>query len=232
MQVRGLPLKWLSPIIALLIGLGLGCAFFHLPQWACGPFRAEKAAEWTGVVVAAIAAVATFLAVVVALKTSSEATRTAIQIQKNEFKRQADVAKATRDRLAIVFATETARLIDALESFYFDLKLMMEVNDMISIPARMRDKPRHGLVLVERFASDLNVLEPIVSAVIMETLVSWTMYRDREELVRGDTREDLLEAVNDLMKNTRSIIDQLRRANELLRMYVPAEYATVGITTS
>jgi len=46
--------------LAGLIGFVIGWLVFRLPQWACGPFRADKAAEWSG-------AIASFAAATVAL---------------------------------------------------------------------------------------------------------------------------------------------------------------------
>ncbi|RUL66011.1 hypothetical protein EKH79_04765 [Dyella dinghuensis] len=64
--------RWATTHIgACAIGILIGCAVFHLPQFACGPFRTEQFPIWLAGIGGIAAAIATFQAAWAALHSAS-----------------------------------------------------------------------------------------------------------------------------------------------------------------
>lgn len=102
-NARSVVMTWSSFISGALASY----LVFRLPQWACGPFRADKAAEWSAVVVGFVAALATIWAVIVALRGGRQAIASERALRDEEHQRADDLRKKRARVLAGLAALPT-----------------------------------------------------------------------------------------------------------------------------
>lgn len=69
---------------AALIGFGIGWATFRLPEFACGPFNADRFALWLAGIGGCGAAIATFIAAKIALDAGNKAIANERQLRNQE----------------------------------------------------------------------------------------------------------------------------------------------------
>lgn len=204
---------------AFLAGLGTGWALFRLPGWACGPFRAEKAAEWSGVLVASMAAVATFAAVIVALRTAEDARETALLLQQNEVERQIAKDNATRSRLAVVFTRELYILYGELQSFRMQLELETTPEGINTCLAELM--PDDHLSLLERFAPDLHVFPVEASTALLNVVGSWITYSQGPAAPEFTSEEIALRAADVTIRTTANLMEDVERAHAAMLPLFP-----------
>lgn len=207
---------------AALAGFGIGCASFRLPAWACGPFRADKAAEWSGVLVAAIAAAVTLVAVIVALRTAKDARETALQLQQNEYDRQRAKDDAMRARLAVVFTRELYMLYGELQEYKTQLLIVAMPDTWGDIYSCLTELlPGEHLSLLERFAPDLHVFSIEDSTALLNVLSSWITYRQAPGPPEFAEQNYALQGAEVTIKTTQNLMDDVYLAHEAMRARVP-----------
>jgi hypothetical protein len=205
-----------------LAGLGVGWALFRLPEWACGPFRADKAAEWTGVLVAVIAATVTFAAVIVALRTAKDARETTLLLQKREFDRQHEKDNATRSRLAIAFHRELFMLNGELVLLKMELELVATLDTWGDIYFCITGlAPGDHLSLLERFASDLHVFSVEDSTALLNVLSSWVTYRQSPKPPEFTNADVAVRSAKGVILSTDFLMMDVRRAHAMMLALIP-----------
>jgi hypothetical protein len=162
-------------VVSMSAGIALGWAAFRLPQWACGPFQSMVAAAWWAVGVAAMAALLTLGAIIVAMLSAAEANRTARDISQSQIDTDTAKVEAMRHRFSVIFRAELFILADTLRYAADHLRDRVDAQDWSEVRRTLReDIPTNGLTLLLKFSGDLYAFPPTVGGYLAYALWRWT----------------------------------------------------------
>lgn len=133
--------RWGVPAATFAAGLSLGLAVFHLPEPACGPLRWDQTPEWLGVIIAAVAAYATFRAIRVGLLSAEKAIASERELRDRE-RRDADEDRQREARIVAGVAFQSlveclGQLLEISEC-YKDDRFRQRHGDLMLIKSKIR----------------------------------------------------------------------------------------------
>jgi hypothetical protein len=95
---------WTIHLVCLAAGILIGYCFFYLPDWACGLLRDDLAPLWAAAVAGLLAAIATFAAVIAALRTGRDAINAERDLRRQEVSAAAEERMQTHKAIAALYA--------------------------------------------------------------------------------------------------------------------------------
>ena len=179
-----------------------------------------QAIVW-GDVATIASAIATFLAVLVALCSSRHAAELAKALHAAERKAELDNEARLRAQLAIAFDQELYMMIAQInfaESQLSEVEKRKSIAEaVIALKTCLPDK---GMVLLDRFAADFVVFPPDVGANLLNSLGSWLALRDSPPAEFSDDT-NLWEGVKNVLETLRNMSGKMKETRQLLRDFAP-----------
>ena len=167
-----------------------------------------------------LAAIATFLAVIVALRTSDRSVRTALRLQQNEHRRIEKREEALRHQLAVAFDGDLYILIGQLDFFLTVLRQAQGLNSVDAIWSVLeKDFPEHGLVMIERLVERVEVFPPGLAGQLIAAVGRWHLFRNRPPLPVDD-RASVLISSDRVMEAATHLRNDLVVARRELRSHI------------
>jgi len=199
---------------ACVLGLVAGAAIFRLPSWACGPLRWDLLPVWG-------AAVATFWAVVVALRGGRQAIENAKYLREQDVehagtrrKEQAAVVAAIAVPIFYNLATISFLVEHMLEDARFDLDEIYTVS--LTIPSSSFSQIESRLDLFEHADAVAFALSTANASVLVNAVkLNLEIKRDWNSSTTKFARADNLQLVRSVAKYA---LTAYERASTLARM--------------
>lgn len=167
-----------------------------------------------------LAAIATFLAVIVALRTSDKSVRTALRLQRNEHLRIEKREEALRHQLAVAFDGDLYILIGQLEFF---ITMLRQAQGLATADAiwNVLEKsfPEHGLVMMERLIEKAEVFPPGLAGQLIAAVGRWQLFQNRPPLPVDD-RESILITSYGVLEAATGLKNDLEVTRRELRSYI------------